>query len=376
MTAVVVGPATISGPGSVDAELISCALECIDEQLGLLDTTVVPAERIWRDAMSAAIGAAPAVTVVCPTWWSATRVNRVRTAAQAGGSYVAMERRTDALRAAAREPDCAVVELGEDLVTISRPGAASSVVRRTGDAITEAVVARVVAYAHVVIDAPVGVSGAEHLAAEIRALLQDHGVTARVLGCDDLRDPELPTPAVPRSARGRLAIGAAAVVAVVGAVGAGLSSRDGPAAAAVATTDPDLTWIVEGRVAMQIPARWTVERTLAGAGSPRLQIVSPDDRGRIIHLTQSAGPRDQPLDVAARSLREAAARLRAGVIVDFEDSGISAGRAAIRYREVRGDRIVEWSVLLDGPVRIAIGCQGASARPICETAIRSAHRTD
>lgn len=269
-------------------------------------------------------------------------------------------------------------------MTISRPGAASSVVRRTGGAIAEAVVARVAAHAHVVIDAPVGVSGAEHLAAEIRALLQDHGVTARVLDCDDLRDHEIPTPAAPRSARGRIAIGAAAVVAVVGAVGAGLSSRDGPAATATTntattattTTDPDLTWLVEGRVAMQIPARWTVERTLTGAGSARLQIVSPDDRGQIIHLTQSAGPREQSLDVAARSLREAAARLPAGVIVDFEDSGTSAGRAAIRYREVRGERIVEWSVLLDGPVRIAVGCQGASARPICETAIRSAHRTD
>lgn len=375
MTAVVVGPATIRGPGSIEAELVSSALECIDEQLGLLGATVLPAERIWREAMSAAIGAAPAVTVVCPTWWSASRIERVRAAAPTGVSVV-IEHRTDALRAAVGEPDCPVIELGEDLVTISRPGTASCVVRRTGGAIAEAVVARVAADSHVVIDAPTGIAGGKHLAAEIRALLQDQGACAQILCCDDLLDAEVPTVAAPRSAWGRAAIGAAAAVAVVGAVGVGLSNRDGPAAAAVVPADPDLTWLVEGRVAMQIPARWAVERTLAGAGSARLQIISPDDRGRIIHLTQSVVPREQTLDVAARSLREAAAKLPGGIIVGFEDSAISAGRPAVRYREVRGGRTVEWSVLLDGPARIAVGCQGTSVQPACDSAIRSAHRTE
>ncbi len=376
MTAVVVGPATIVGPGDIDAELVTSALECIDEQLGLLDATVLPAERIWREAMSAAIGAVAAVTVVCPTWWSAARVNRVRTAAQFGGSHVVFEPRTDALRAVVGDVDCPVVELGEDLVTITRPGTASCVVRRTGGAIAEAVVARVAADSHVVIDAPIDIAGAEHLAAEIRALLHDRGVRAQILCCDDLLDAEVPTVATPRSAWGRAAIGAAAAIAVVGALGVGLSNRDGPAAAAVVPADPDLTWLVEGRVAMQIPARWVVERTLASAGSARLQIISPDDRGQIIHLTQSVVPREQTLDVAARSLRDAAAKLPDGIIVGFEDSAISAGRPAIRYREVRGGRTVEWSVLLDGPVRIAVGCQGTSVQPACDSAIRSAHRTD
>ncbi|KIU15237.1 type VII secretion-associated protein [Mycolicibacterium llatzerense] len=379
MTAVVVGPATIIGPGDIDAELVTSALECIDEQLGLLDATVLPAERIWRDAMTAAIGAVPAATVVCPTWWSASRVDRIRAAAHAGGTRVVIQHRTAALRAATGESDCAVVELGEDLVTISGPGAAPFVVRRTDGATAEAVIARTAWGTHAVIDAPIGVPGAAALAAEIRALLQDQGVTAQILSCDDVLDHGDPdnTPAAvgSRSARGRVAIVATAAVAVVGAVGLGLSSRDTPAAV-VTAVDPDLTWLVEGRIAVQVPARWPVERTLTGTGSARLQIISPDDRGQIIHLTQSVVAPDQTLDVAARSLRAAATKLPGGVIVDFEDAGVSAGRAAVRYREVRGRRVVEWTVLLDGPVRIAVGCQGASVRAACDTAIRSARRTD
>ncbi len=377
MTAVVVGPATIIGPGDIDAELVTSALECVDEQLGLLDATVLPAERIWRDAMTAAIGAVPAVTVVCPTWWSASRVDRIRAAAHAGGTRVVIQHRTEALRAATGESDCAVVELGEDLVTVSRPGTASCVVRRTDGATAEAVTARTAWGTPVVIDAPIGVPGAAALAAEIRALLQDQGVTAQILSCDDLldhRDPDgTPAAAGSRPVRGRIAI--VATVAVVCAVGLGLSSRDTPAAV-VTAVDPDLTWLVEGRIAVQVPARWPVERMLTGAGSARLQIISPDDRGQIIHLTQSVVAPDQTLDVAARSLRAAATKLPGGVIVDFEDFGVSAGRAAVRYREVRGRRVVEWTVLLDGPVRIAVGCQGASVRAACDTAIRSARRTD
>lgn len=380
MTVVVVGPATIIGPEEVGAELVSSALECIDEQLGLLGAAVLPAERIWRDAMAAVTGAASAITVVCPTWWPLSRIERVRAAVPTSVSRVVIERRTDALRAAGGEPDCAVVELGEDLVTISRPGDAASVVRRTGSATAEAVLARATWGARVVIDAPIGVPGAAPLAAEIQALLQDQGVGAEILSCADLRaaaDTHPPPATVgPRPARARTAIAGLAAIAVVGAGGLGLSNRDAPAPALAAAADPEFTWLVEGRVAIQVPVRWTVDRALAGAGSARLQIISPDDRGQIIHLTQSVVPREQTLDVAARSLREAATKLPDGVILDFQEAGVSAGRAAVRYREVRDGRTVEWSVLLDGPVRIAVGCQGAAVRPACDTAIRSARRTD
>jgi type VII secretion-associated protein (TIGR03931 family) len=380
VTVVVVGPATISGPKDIDAELVASALECIDEQLGLLDATVVPAERIWRDAMTAAIGGAPAVTVVCPTWWPPSRVERVRAAAHSSASHVVLQRRTAALHAAVDEPDCAVVELGEDLVTMSRPGAASVVVRRTDGATAQTVVERTAWDGHVVIDAPIGVPGAAALAAEIEALLRDRGVTTQILRCADLLDGadgnSTRTEAAPRSSRALIAIAVVAAVSIIGALALGLSNRDGRAPAIAAATDPEFTWLVEGRVAVQVPARWTVDRTLAGAGSARLQIISPDDRGQIIHLTQSVVAREQTLEGAARSLREAATKLPEGVIVDFQEAGVTAGRPAVRYREVRGGRTVEWSVVLDGPVRIAVGCQGAAVRPACDTAIRSARRTD
>ncbi|OBJ42051.1 type VII secretion-associated protein [Mycolicibacterium mucogenicum] len=380
MTVVVVGPNTICGPGDVDVDLVSSALECIDEPLGLLRTAVLPAQHIWRDVMAAATGTASAITVVCPTWWTPSRIERVRTAVPISVSHVVIERRTDALRAAGGEPDCAVVELGEDIVTISRPGAAASVVRRTDSATAEAVIARTTWHGHVVIDAPIGVPGVAPLAAEMQALLQDQGVPAQILSCDDLLDQadedSTGSTAATRSPRARIATAFAAAVAVIGAGALGLSNRDAPAPPVAAVTDPEFTWLVEGRVAVQIPVRWTVDRALAGAGSARLQIISPDDHGQVIHLTQSVVPREQTLDVAARSLREASTKLPDGVIVDFEEVGVSAGRAAVRYREVRGGRTVEWSVLLDGPVRIAVGCQGAAVQPACDTAVRSARRTD
>jgi type VII secretion-associated protein (TIGR03931 family) len=50
----------------------------------------------------------------------------------------------------------------------------------------------------------------------------------------------------------------------------------------------------------------------------------------------------------------------------------------VTYREVRADRHVAWTVLVDGDVRIAIGCQSPPGREelvqdACEQAIRSAH---
>ncbi|MUL48529.1 type VII secretion-associated protein [Mycobacterium sp. CBMA293] len=382
MTVVVVGPGTITGPGAVDTELVSAALECLDEQLGLLGVAAVPADHIWRDAMAAAIDGAPSVTVVCPTWWSAARGERVQRAAQAAGSRAVVSRRTDVLRGVAGEPDGLVVELGEDLVVMSEPGSPASVLHRDDAAVIDDIVACAADAQAMVIDAPFGVPGAPELAAEVQARLQDRGITSQILTCTDLLgdadSPGQPAEAEPRrSTKGHVAVVVTAGVAIAAAVGLGLSSRDGSSAAvAVSSLPAELTWLVEGRFAVQIPAGWTVERLVSGSGSPRLQVVSPEDRGQVLHVTQSVVPPRQTLDQAATSLREAAARLPDGVITDFDSSGLSAGRSAIRYREVRGGRTVDWSVILDGPVRIAVGCQGIAARPHCDTAIRTAHRVD
>ena len=135
-------------------------------------------------------------------------------------------------------------------------------------------------------------------------------------------------------------------------------------------------WVVEGRVAVEVPADWKVERVTTGPGSARLQVVSPSDPKAAIHLTQSVVPKQQSLATAAEVLRNSLAAQPEGVFVDFTVADRQADRAAITYREVRPGHLVDWTVLLDGGVRIAVGCQSARDRGwpawICERAIRSA----
>lgn len=139
-------------------------------------------------------------------------------------------------------------------------------------------------------------------------------------------------------------------------------------------------YLVDGRVAMQIPADWPVRRITAGPGSERVQVVSPSDPQMLVNLTQSPAAGDTLAAVAEplqRALLAAEAQTP-GVFTDFEAAGSSAGRPAVTYREVRGDHEVSWAVLVDGAVRIGIGCQHGSGsaeaiREVCDRAVRSAH---
>jgi type VII secretion-associated protein (TIGR03931 family) len=105
-------------------------------------------------------------------------------------------------------------------------------------------------------------------------------------------------------------------------------------------------------------------------------VVSPSDPKAAIHLTQSVVPMQQSLATAAEVLRNSLAAQPKGVFVDFTVADRQADRPAITYREVRPGHLVDWTVLLDGGVRIAVGCQSARDRGwpawICERAIRSA----
>jgi type VII secretion-associated protein (TIGR03931 family) len=105
-----------------------------------------------------------------------------------------------------------------------------------------------------------------------------------------------------------------------------------------------------------------------------VQVNSPSKDGDAILLTQSTG--QESLAAAAEVLRRALDEQPAGVFVDFTATARRADRTVIGYREIRQERHVEWSVLLDRGVRIAIGCQHAPDRPVpqraCEQAIRSA----
>ena len=136
------------------------------------------------------------------------------------------------------------------------------------------------------------------------------------------------------------------------------------------------SFLVEGRVALTVPADWLTQRVVAGPGSPRVQVTSPSDPEVALHVTQSpvAG---ETLTGTAEQLKRAIDAEPAGVFVDFDPAGATAGRPAVTYRELRADHHVRWTVFVDGPVRISIGCQSRpdgedAVREACEQAVRSA----
>jgi type VII secretion-associated protein (TIGR03931 family) len=133
---------------------------------------------------------------------------------------------------------------------------------------------------------------------------------------------------------------------------------------------------VEGRVALTVPADWPTQRVVTGPGSARVQVNSPSDPEVALHITQSPIP-DETLSATADQLRRAIGSEPAGVFVDFNPSGVTAGRPAVTYRELRASHHVRWTVLVDGSVRISVGCQSRpggedAVRDVCEQAVRSA----
>lgn len=177
-------------------------------------------------------------------------------------------------------------------------------------------------------------------------------------------DPDVPTRRRP---------GAAMVLSVVGVVAV--------AVAALALCRPRAQTVVEGRVSIEFPARWTVTRVTGGPGSRRLQATPPGDPDLAVHLTQSSAPdAGSPQSALARTagvLEQVIAGEPAGVFVDFRADSVVAGHPAVTYREIRPGRVVDWSVLLVGSTLIGIGCQSPplraeAVRPACERALATA----
>lgn len=360
--AVVVGPITLTGPVVVAPEPAAVALECIDDDLALVDDNVRRADDVWRDVLGRAVnGAQASLVVIHPSWWATARVERVRIAALAWSANVVMRARSELLPAAAS------VELAPELVVVHTGAQRRAIARAAG--LVDAVVACLDGAATVTVDVPTGLTP---FGAGLAKALRGAGVEVTIADDRALLLAAAPRDADRRGIRRRVPPRVAATVAVLGTACA-------LAASAVAVDDggsaPE-AWLVEGRVAVEMPARWTVERITSGPGSARVQVVSPDDRADVIHLTQSRVPETQTLDEAAVSLRAALAAQPDGIFTSFTAPAERALRPAITYRETRAGRIVDWTVLLDGGVRIAIGCQGAQAGGPCERAIRSAHAVD
>lgn len=384
-----------AGPGSIrqlccgtarvaDLETARAALDGIDDPVALVGGGPVGVESLWRDVMrSLRCADRGRVVVVHPSWWAPTRVERLRAAA---GEAQLRPRSWLLARAVPRgSPHPAVVvEIAERIVVVT--GAAVVAEPRLGEPRdVAATVAGVIAEPDgpVVIDAPAAVDEADTLATLIAEALSarsgrcvvrvdDAGVrrlAAAALSQDQADD----RPPAPDAARGgRRWMVAAALVLITAVAGSSVLSRGHPSAGGGTAT----TFLVEGVVALEVPAQWPVQRVTAGPGSARVQVTSPVDPQVALHVTQSrvAG---ETLTGTAETLKHAIDAEPAGVFVDFDPSAHSAGRPAVTYREIRPAHDIRWSVLLDRAVRISIGCQSPPGRhdavdEVCERAVRSA----
>lgn len=372
-TVVEVGPATVRGPESAAPELVSAALEAVDDDLALVGERAVAAGELWTEVLRTAGAGADAVVLVCPSWWPGTRTDRLRAATRA--TSIEVITRAAALQGSRRET---VVEIAAEVIAITRPGVRAIVLPNHGPEMADRVLAETARSRAVVIDAPPGVD-AVALVEAIRNRLTASGIPVRIAEEDEAiaggsrpGSPDEPGPAATPTGRPRGAVLTAAVVAAV-AVSGGLALRGDPGEPPDATT-----LLVEGQVRVLVPAAWPVRRITSGPGSARVQVVSP--QGDVaLHLTQSVGPPDEGLQRTAAALRAALAGEPPGVFVDFNDADTVAGRAAATYRELRAEHHVRWVVVVDGGVRIALGCQSApdrhwAVRDVCEQAVRSAHR--
>jgi type VII secretion-associated protein (TIGR03931 family) len=385
------------------SEMVREALGAIDDRVALVDGRPVAVDSLWCATLrSLDCGSPEGVIVVHPSWWSASRVGVVTAAAETLAGEVVVRRRSWLL-AQARDsaPEAtAVVEIADRLVAVA--GAALVAVPRrveprfSAGEVAEEVAGVISGMARgvVLIDAPSTVAGAPALAALIADAVRLSGTGQTVVKIDDARlvrlaraaaavaqpaeaAPEPPCTAGAGGARlrvrtpARLAVAGVVLAAVAPAVTA-LGRHGGPSPDKAPTT-----FLVEGRVALTVPANWPTQRVVAGPGSARVQVTSPSDPEVALHVTQSPVAGDT-LSVTAERLKRAIETEPAGVFVDFDPSGISAGRPAVTYREVRDVHHVRWTVLLDGTVRISVGCQSRpggedAVRDACEQAVRSAH---
>jgi type VII secretion-associated protein (TIGR03931 family) len=389
-----VGPGTVRGPNDVRADWVSSALECIDDDLTLIDDRPVSVAEVWREVLDTAVGGAvDGVVLVCPAWWSSSRIDLVCDAARTVATNVDVLQRTLVLREGLADRLATVVEIAAEFVVVSSPEGGTAVVMRRDDpvVVADGVAGQIGASAVAVVDAPAGVVGAASIGAFVADHLRATGIAVSIADEDCARraaatwlarrqgtvpDPEtaVERPAMRRGRRG-IAVLAGAAMSVAALCG-GFAVRDerpGPPSVGM-----PMTVLVEGRVGVKVPVRWAVQRITVGPGSARVQIISPSDADIIVHITQSSIPIHSTLATAADTLRTALAEQPAGVFVDFNPADRRLGKPAVTYREMRPDYEVAWTVLTDDGVRIAIGCQSGPGRePLvrdaCDQAIQSAH---
>ena len=377
------------------SEILQAALDAIDDQLALVDGRPVAVDSLWRTGLrSLKCGnsdAQNAIQVIHPSWWPSSRVDVVAAAAATLADDVQVQPRSWLLRQASNAvPAAMVVEIAERLVAIAGDDAVAVPRGAEPQPVAEAIVRLIGEMAGgtttaVLIDVPGAVAGAQGLATLIAGRLRRSGRPLVEIGDDRLvrltvsaavkAQDELPRlqPVDVRS-RVRMLGGLAAAATVLAAAVPAMAAVGHRAVPPVNT--PPTTFLVEGRVALTVPADWPTQRVVTGPGSARVQVNSPSDPEVALHVTQSPIP-DETLSATAERLRRAIDTEPAGVFVDFNPSGVTAGRPAVTYRELRASHHVRWTVLVDGSVRISVGCQSRpggedAVRDVCEQAVRSA----
>ncbi|UUO01185.1 hypothetical protein M4D79_21515 [Mycolicibacterium novocastrense] len=258
-TVVEVGPVTVHGANPLDAELVSLALEAIDEDLVLVGEDPAPVSELWSRLMEVAVGGAEDVVLVCPTWWSGARIDRVREATTA--TTVEVIGRTALLQ---RQTRATVVEIAAEVVVVTRVGTRPVVIANIDDEVAKGVVAAVGLAEPVLIDAPVVLGS---LGEAIAEGLRGKGIGVRFADEGAVRRPEA-EPSVPDggtaarvSNQPRRAAVLTAALATMVAVCGGFVLRGGDRQPTVAST-----LLVEGRVQVMVPASWPVEHITSGAG--------------------------------------------------------------------------------------------------------------
>lgn len=384
-----VGPGTVRGTNDACPEWVSVALECIDDEIALLDDRPVSVRDVWGDVMGTAAGAGVDTAVlICPAWWSSARIDRVRLAANSAAAEVVVLERIAMLREGI-SAEITVVEITSDVAVVSAFGKVAAVLPLRDEAVADAeqVVAAIGVPAGVLLDAPVGVLGAPLLASMIADRMRATGVPTRIAdddrvlrGAAAMRSRcQAADVAVRRSGifRDRRALAVLSGMVTVVLLCGGFAAAHNSGSDRV-VSDMPVTLLVEGRIAVMVPATWTAQRITSGPGSARIQVVSPTDGDIALHITQSAVSHPSSLAATADSLLAALTEATDGAFVEFNPSDRRAGRDAVTYREVRPQHDVAWTVLIDGTARIAVGCQSAPGREhlvreACDRAIRSAY---
>jgi type VII secretion-associated protein (TIGR03931 family) len=375
--------------------MVRAAFDSIDDPVTLVDLRPVTLDSLWRMALgSLDCGSPERAIVVHPSWWAPARLDVLGAAAQVLAGDVVMRPRSWVLtQACPRQSrrETVVVEIADSFVAITGATVVAETRRGEPQRVVEAVVRSVLEMtsdvtAVAVIDAPSMVPEAGGLAARIADGLHASGGIGTVLVVDDVRlktcvaqiiedeDSSYESHVAGRHYRRHWALALAVLLTVVvaGVLGVLASARRGaPAEGGVPTT-----FLVEGRVALEVPVQWPTQRVVGGPGSARVQVTSPSDPEMSLHVTQSRVALES-LSATADSLKQAIDAEPTGVFVDFNPIGNVAGRPAVTYREVRSAHDIRWTVLVDKAIRISIGCQSRhghedAMRQVCELAVRSA----